>query len=97
MLKIIAQKDETGNWAAWGTDHPEIGFGGDSAAIAVTRLLEAVGENVDSWAADYTASGQDRIEFFRVGGPCPDCNGSGRYVGLLAVEDCGLCRGSGLA
>jgi len=23
---------------------------------------------------------------------CPDCNGSGKYVGLTAVEDCGTCK-----
>jgi len=26
---------------------------------------------------------------------CPDCKGSGKYVGLSVVEDCRLCKGSG--
>ena len=28
--------------------------------------------------------------------PCPACKGSGKYVGLLAVEDCAECDGVGL-
>jgi DnaJ-class molecular chaperone len=27
--------------------------------------------------------------------PCPDCGGSGRYVGLNVAEDCERCGGSG--
>lgn len=29
------------------------------------------------------------------GGPCPDCRGSGEYRGLLVVERCDACNGSG--
>jgi DnaJ-class molecular chaperone len=28
-------------------------------------------------------------------GACPDCKGSGKYVGLQIVEPCTLCNGSG--
>jgi hypothetical protein len=28
---------------------------------------------------------------------CPDCNGSGQYVGFSTVEDCRTCGGSGQA
>ena len=27
---------------------------------------------------------------------CPECDGSGRYVGLNLVEDCALCGGDGV-
>ena len=36
----------------------------------------------------------DHLEFV-VGGTCPDCDGSGRYVGLNTVEVCGACGGTG--
>ena len=27
---------------------------------------------------------------------CPDCNGLGKYVGFLNIDECRTCRGSGL-
>lgn len=27
--------------------------------------------------------------------PCPDCNGSGKYVGLSSIDDCSKCQGKG--
>lgn len=30
-------------------------------------------------------------------GPCPDCKGSGQYVGFAAIEPCTRCGGSGRA
>jgi len=30
-------------------------------------------------------------------GVCPDCNGSGRYVGILVSENCKRCGGIGSA
>lgn len=26
---------------------------------------------------------------------CPDCKGSGKYVGFMVIEDCRLCKGKG--
>ena len=27
--------------------------------------------------------------------PCPDCKGSGKYVGFTVIEDCQTCKGTG--
>ena len=81
---------------AWIEDQPAHSFGGDTAATAVMRLLRAFGIDPDTIEAGYDACRMDR-QVFRVGrsDPCPDCRGSGRYVGLTAVEPCSTCGGAG--
>lgn len=27
---------------------------------------------------------------------CPDCRGTGKYLGLNVIEDCAMCRGQGI-
>lgn len=41
-MTIIAEQLH-GHWSAWVSDHPENAYGGDSAATAASRLLEAHG------------------------------------------------------
>jgi DnaJ-class molecular chaperone len=45
------------------------------------------GLNVERITADHEQSSDDRLVF--VLGVCPECGGSGEYVGLNAVETCG--------
>lgn len=95
MTRIIAEQDRSGHWTAWFADDPCHAYGGDTAATAVVRLLEASGGDSMAITADYSSSDQRHMEFVLGGDHCPDCCGSGLYVGLNAVEDCRRCCGSG--
>ena len=46
MHKIIAQKDDAGHWTAWASGHPEIGYGGDTAAVAVTVDFAGIDQRI---------------------------------------------------
>ena len=94
--RIIAEIDPHGHWSAWLESRPHEGWGGDTPATAVMRLLRAHGLSVALIAADYDPTHSERQVFrLKRGGVCPDCGGAGRYVGLNVVETCGTCGGSG--
>lgn len=95
MTSIIVQHDDSGHWSAWAPDTPEVAFGGPTATAAAARLLDAAGEDAGNWFTDHAHKQADHVEFFRFGATCPDCNGTGRYVGLMTSEDCRTCRGTG--
>ena len=60
------------------------------------RLLRVHGISVALVGADHDPAHPERQVFrLKRGDVCPDCGGSGKYVGLLAVEKCGTCGGSG--
>ena len=46
--------------------------------------------------SDHERSSDDRLVFVLAdSGVCPDCGGTGEYVGLNAKQKCGTCGGSG--
>lgn len=90
---IAEQRDDT--WMAWQDSFPCLSFGGDTAVAAVSRLCEGVGIDPETLAGRYSTLTRDRMEFTEASGPCPDCGGSGKYIGLNAVEDCATCFGVG--
>ena len=88
----VAEQHEN-HWSAWFESKPTVAFGGDTAAKAATRLLEAHG--IDP--SQVQASGNptiSRLELRISTAPCPDCGGSGKYIGLNSVETCKGCGGS---
>lgn len=91
MVIIIEQID--GHWSAWLDMEPHVSFGGDSAAVAATRLLEAKGIDpalVQAVGGPTTT----RMELRIPTDPCPDCKGTGKYIGFNSIEDCRTCGGS---
>lgn len=70
---------------------------------AVERLLDAHPECDIDRATLTKVQGSERhghVEFCgsrRTAATCPECRGSGKYVGLQTVEDCRACGGSGRA
>ena len=59
--------------------------------MAFERLLRAHGLNVDDIEAD-DRSRADRLVFnLKEPAPCPECGGTGWYVGLKAREKCRIC------
>ena len=75
----------------------ERGFGGPSASIALERAVSGFGFSTDDLDAAGPWDGDPDRLVFRRKETCPDCGGSGRYVGLAAVETCGRCGGRGRA
>jgi hypothetical protein len=92
-MRIIAERD-AGHLSAWRKDDPATALGGSDAAMTDKRLCNALDLDVTSIAVDRAGCRTDHLEFV-VGAPCPECGGSGRYVGLNAVEGCGTCGGVG--
>ena len=94
--RIIAEADQHGGWSAWLEGRAYKTWGGNSAAVAVMRLLRANGWSIALIEPDYDPAHPKRQVFrLKRGEVCPDCGGRGRYVGLTVVETCGTCGGSG--
>ena len=96
MPPIICHHTDN-HWTASFADSPETAFGGEWPAEAIKRLVATVpGLDVENITADHDRSSDDRLVFV-LGEVCPDCGGTGEYVGLNAVETCGVCGGSGVS
>ena len=95
-IRIIAVVDANDHWSAWIEDNPCTAFGGDTPTVAVERLLEFAGLDAMSIHANYSRCTLTRQVFIHGGETCPDCGGSGFYVGFNSVDDCQGCGGSGV-
>lgn len=92
-MHIIAEQLE-GHWSAWVKSDPATAFGGRDAREAVKRLCSQLGLDVRCLAPEWQGCHAGRMEFV-YGKVCPDCRGSGRYVGLNTADDCASCDGTG--
>lgn len=94
MHTVILEK-RVDHWSAIFEGHPELRFRGDHPVIALSRLLESL-ENFDpnSLVPVEERTTDDRLVFV-IGNECPDCNGSGQYIGLNEISDCRRCSGHG--
>ena len=96
---IHGNRDASGHWLAWFAESPQIAFGGESAIEAISRILATMQppcDLQDIWPlTDLQLLVSGRFEFAVGSAPCPDCGGSGKYVGFQAVEPCGACEGRG--
>ena len=99
MVRIIAEHTlDASHWTAWFADEPHVAFGGETASNAATRLLGACPERgVDAadFHVDYERTTETHFKLIAELPVCPECGGSGRYVGLNSVEGCGACGGTG--
>jgi hypothetical protein len=101
-LRIIAEETH-GHWSAR-LAHPSSheSYGGANALDAVRRLIANFpqwGVSLDDFEPDWDNCSTTRIEmvFVRFSGDgCPDCGGTGKYVGLNLVEACLACVGTGV-
>ncbi len=102
-LRIIAEENH-GHWSARFADpSSHESYGGADAMDAVRRLIENSPQwnvMVDDFEPDWDNCSSQRLELVLVrptGKVCPDCGGTGKYVGLHVVEPCLACGGSGEA
>jgi hypothetical protein len=101
-LRIIAEEAH-GHWSARFA-HPSSheSYGGANALDAVRQLIAncpQLGVSLDDFEPDWDNCSTTRIEmvFVRFSGDvCPDCGGTGKYVGLNLVETCLACGGTGV-
>lgn len=98
-VQIHAWRDEDGHWSASFDEHPEFAFGADSAVLAAKRLVRSAEDLDESTLRTVYRSEDGRLAALTVrrsgGGGCPECGGTGRYIGLAVVEECRACGGSG--
>lgn len=89
--------DASGHWSARFADVPQVSYGGRTTAEAISRLLQTLRDpDLYMWPlSDHAAVDAGTFAIAVGSAPCPDCNGSGRYVGFQAVEPCGTCEGRG--
>ncbi len=99
VTRIIANK-RFGHWSAWFTDKPAFTYGGHSALSAVQKLLDSHPErNIHFEKLVQLTEGADVREWLEFSIPtrqlieCPECRGTGQYIGLTTVEVCGHCQG----
>jgi hypothetical protein len=102
MNRIIVERDKGGLWAAWFSGWPEDVQIGRSQGEAVRRLLYRTRDRripARDIVIDSGACRDGHLEFIVVTTEqetCPDCRGSGQYVGLSVIESCQTCKGTGL-
>lgn len=100
--RIIVESDGH-HWRAWFADDPADWTVGSLPGLALKRVLAAKSDRVPPTykvQSDSQRSTEYHLEFLI--GPeipeaasCPDCNGSGEYVGFIVIESCHRCGGTG--
>ena len=98
--QIRGRRDPYGNWFAWYAARPNHASLGGTPQAAVRALLACSLGVEGDWNLEPLRVGciEARNEFevdLAANARCPECRGTGRYVGLEHVEDCVLCGGSG--
>lgn len=94
---IHGSRDASGRWSVRFADTPHVSYGGRTSAEAISRLLQTLRDSdVYMWPlSDHAAVEAGSFAIAVGSAPCPDCNGSGQYVGFQAVEPCRTCQGCG--
>jgi hypothetical protein len=93
MRRFIVEM-QLGQWTAWELSHPDVAYSGEAPSAAIRKLFEALGLDCSKIIVKPNQR-PNRLEFAIRDEPCPDCKGTGRYVGLNAVEKCATCGGAG--
>ncbi|MDA1013603.1 MAG: hypothetical protein O3A00_04010 [Planctomycetota bacterium] len=101
--RIVVESDGH-HWRAWFADDPADWTVGSLPGLALKRVLAAKSERVPpayKVRSDAARSTEYHLEFligpeFSESSGCPDCGGSGKYVGFSVIESCRRCDGSGI-
>lgn len=94
-MRIVCEQIEPNHWTAWFTNQPETAYDGASPLRAVVRLLDHTpGVDARSLVPDSSRTRDGHLEFV-LNRECPDCRGTGEYIGLCEVSPCKTCGGSG--
>lgn len=102
-IRIIVEQAPGGtDWTARFADDPHCAKWGQTTRLAVRNLLAAHPQRLPSrytLQMDRNGYQPGHIEIVVLSADeaavCPECRGSGRYVGLNVVEPCAVCGGTG--
>ena len=99
-LRVLVVRDpRTRDWIARFEDDPSCRFRSPSPESALRGLLDRnlhklpPNYGVAEVSSDYWKGRIEAVIFRRE--RCPDCGGSGKYVGLVVIEACQTCEGKG--
>lgn len=96
---VVEQEAGGGRWFAYFANIPRVLFKGSSLALALLRLTDDIRDLGNYRFEIVTGSEEEgRIEMDLVpivSVVCPECRGSKVYVGLISVEPCLACGGTG--
>ena len=100
-LRMIVERSSTGrDWSAWLENETQQACGGTTIASAVRRwclLNRHRFPGPFAMLLNEQESTLDRRVILRTGGTqCSEWGGRGQYVGLVHVEACRICEGTGL-
>ena len=98
---MIVERGSAGrDWSAWSESETQQACGGTTITSAVRRWLSL---NSDRFPGPYAllldeqeSTLDRRVMFLTAVTKCSECGGSGKYVGLVLVEECSTCQGTGL-
>lgn len=102
-LRIIARHMPQGHWAAWFDGRSWMPCIGTTPLMAAQRLVAAQ-RGLSPHSLRMVEQSRNQAVFAISDDPvpvpqtlrsCPDCRGSGQYVGFTVIEDCRRCSGSG--
>ena len=98
-VRVLAFRAPDGRWRAWLDAEPDVCVSDRTARAAAMQLVEGT-PGLDPGSLEIVErSGGSGFVVFAVSRaestPCPDCGGSGQYVGLVVVESCRSCGGTG--
>jgi hypothetical protein len=95
-MRTIASETAPAHRTARASDAPQNGYGGSSVLDAIRRHCAATGRGPNEFrlVASQSTVGSMVLDE-QSGNPCPDCGGTGRCVGLAAVETRPSCGGTG--
>ena len=92
-MRFVAERSPHGDWVCVAEGVPCLACGGPAPDVAFRRACHAYAVDPAGYGAVERAA--DRVVFDAIrtppAGVCPDCGGTGTYVGLNAVEPCRRC------
>lgn len=94
--RIVVEQIAENRWRAWFAGNGDYACEGRTGGTAIANLLRDSGHDPKNLLAYFRYNHAGQAEFPFQGEPCPDCRGSGTYVGLNTVERCRRCHGAGM-
>ena len=96
-MRLIAERMGHFRWDCRPEEKPEVSASAPLPHDAMRRLCSLLGLRAAIYVA--TERTPERVVFQKgvreSTDNCPECGGSGRYVGLNVIEPCQCCAGSG--
>lgn len=100
---IVERPPGETEWNAWFEDDPDECYPGNVPLVALNRLMRARPDRVPRPCGIRpmdAGAPSGRLEFVlyrksEASKPCPDCGGTGKYTGLVVIENCSACNGTG--